>query len=119
MRSAESRQPAIDPETAQAVRAFVARISGDADIVDVLLFGSRARHSHRPESDADVAVLLRGKHGRRVDAALRFADIAFDVMLETGILIEAVPLWEDEWDAPETFANPALIANIRREGVRL
>jgi hypothetical protein len=64
-------------------------------------------------------VLLRGTHGRRIDAALRFADIAFDVMQETGILIEAVPLWEDEWEAPDIFANPALIANIQREGIRL
>lgn len=117
--SAESQRPMIDPATVTAVRAFAARLSGDADVVEVVLFGSRARHDHRPESDADVAVLLRGQHGRRVDAALRFADVAFDVMLETGILIEAVPLWEDEWETPETFANPALIANIQREGVRL
>ncbi|MDQ5945989.1 MAG: uncharacterized protein QG619_1412 [Pseudomonadota bacterium] len=109
----------IEPETEHAIRTFLARISGEADVVDVLLFGSRARHHHRPESDADVAVLLRGKHGKRLDAALRFADAAFDVMLETGILIEAVPLWEDEWAAPETFANPSFIANIQREGVRL
>ena len=47
------------------------------------------------------------------------ADIAFDVMLETGVLVEAIPLWEDEWEHPERFSNPALIENIRREGVRL
>lgn len=115
----ETPKPPIDEQTTRAVRAFAARIAREADVVDIVLFGSRARRSHHPESDADVAVLLRGKHGRRLDAALRFADIAFDVMLETGILIEAVPLWEDEWETPEIFANPALIANIQREGVRL
>ncbi len=26
---------------------------------------------------------------------------------------------EDEWEHPERFSNPALIENIRREGVRL
>jgi hypothetical protein len=45
--------------------------------------------------------------------------VAFDVMLETGIPIQALPLWEVEFDHPHRFKNPALIANIRREGRRL
>jgi uncharacterized protein len=40
-------------------------------------------------------------------------------MLETGVLVDAIPFWEDEWTHPERFANPALIANIRRDGVPL
>jgi hypothetical protein len=47
------------------------------------------------------------------------AGIAFDVMLETGVLVDAIPFWEEEWEHPELFSNPALIENIRREGVRL
>ena len=47
------------------------------------------------------------------------AGIAFDVMLETGVLIDPRPLWEDELKRPETFSNPALIENIKREGLRL
>ncbi len=109
----------IDRKTEQAARAFLAKVAGQYDLAGAILFGSRARRNHRPESDADLAVVLRGAHGRRVDEALKMAGIAFDVMLETGILIEAIPLWEDEWEHPETFNNPALIENIRREGVRL
>jgi len=88
-------------------------------VIATLLFGSRARGEQRPDSDADVALLLDGEHVSRVDVALHLADIAFDVMLETGILIEAIPLWEDEWAHPERFSNPALIEQIRREGVYL
>lgn len=109
----------IDQKTERAARAFLAKVASQYDLAGAILFGSRARRNHRPESDADLAVVLRGAHGRRVDEALKMADIAFDVMLETGILIEAIPLWEDEWEHPETFNNPALIENIRREGVRL
>jgi predicted nucleotidyltransferase len=109
----------IDRKTELAARAFLAKVAGQYDLAAAILFGSRARRNHRPESDADLAVVLRGAHGRRVDEALKMADIAFDVMLETGILIEAIPLWEDEWEHPENFNNPALIENIRREGVRL
>ena len=47
------------------------------------------------------------------------ASIAFDVMLEIGILVEALPLWRDQLECPERFSNPALIANIRREGLTL
>ena len=43
----------------------------------------------------------------------------FDVMLETGVLVDALPFWEDEWAHPERFGNPALIQNILRDGVRL
>jgi hypothetical protein len=47
------------------------------------------------------------------------AGIAFDVLLDTGILVQALPLWRDELTYPERFSNPALIDNIRREGIRL
>lgn len=88
-------------------------------MADALLFGSRARHETGPESDADIAVLLRGEPGKRLDAALDMAGIAFDVMLETGVLVDALPLWEDEWAHPEHFGNPTLIKNIQQDGIRL
>lgn len=109
----------IDDNTSRALHAFVLRVGSEFDLSASILFGSRARHHHRPDSDADLAVLLRGEHGARFEVALRLADIAFDVMLETGILIEAIPLWEDEWTDPGRFSNPALLENIRREGVLL
>ena len=70
-------------------------------------------------SDADVAVLLREEHQRFLTVKLDMADIAFDVLLDTGILISPLPIWLDEWEHPEHFANPALLRNIEREGVRL
>lgn len=109
----------LDSDTQRAARAFIEKVSLQYDLVAAILFGSRARRSFLPDSDADIAVLLRGVHGKRIDEALKLADIAFDVLLETGILVEAVPLWEDEWEHPESFSNPALIENIRREGVAL
>jgi hypothetical protein len=41
------------------------------------------------------------------------------VLLETGVHIQPLPLWEEEWEHPETFSNPRLIENIRREGIPL
>jgi len=109
----------IDVETINAARAFIARITGQYDLAEVVLFGSRARRTHRPDSDADIAIVLRGPHGQRFDVAANMAGIAFDVLLETGVLVGPLPLWENEWEHPEQFNNPALIENIQREGVYL
>lgn len=109
----------IDQATQRAAYAFIARISSQYDLAEAVLFGSRARRTHWPDSDADIAMVLRGPYGQRADAAVNMAGIAFDVMLETGMLIEALPLREDEWAHPEDFNTPALIANIQRDGIRL
>ncbi|AGA32409.1 DNA polymerase, beta domain protein region [Thioalkalivibrio nitratireducens DSM 14787] len=47
------------------------------------------------------------------------ADVAYDVLLDTGVLIQPLPIWEEEWRHPEAFMNPALLRNISREGVRI
>ena len=51
--------------------------------------------------------------------ALAMADVAYEVLLETGLNIAPLPVWLDEWEHPERFSNPELLANIAREGVRL
>lgn len=109
----------IDHDTEEAVRRFLALIASRYDMAGAIVFGSRARGTHRPDSDADVAVLLRGEHQRFLRTKLAMADVAFDVLLETGINISPLPVWLDEWEHPENSSNPALLHNIAREGVRL
>ena len=109
----------IDIETERAARTFIAKVAGQYDLAGAILFGSRARKSHRPDSDADVAVLLHGHPGKFVATKLAMADLAYDVLLETGIRIQPLPIWEDEWEHPEAYSNPRLLHNIEREGIRL
>lgn len=109
----------IEPRVQEAVRLFLQRVSDAHRIDGAILFGSRARRDHRPDSDVDVAVLLHGRQGPFLDTKLALADIAYDVLLETGILIQPLPVWEDEWEHPDHAANPRLIRNIAREGLRL
>lgn len=109
----------LDPATDQAAHAFLDRLTGRFDVASAILFGSRATHQHRPDSDADVAVILHGAKGPFLDTKLAMADLAYDVLLETGILIQPLPIWEEEWEHPEVFANPDLLRNIRRDGLRL
>lgn len=109
----------IDPHTLQAVRFFLDQVAGAYPVRRAVLFGSRARGTFRPDSDADVAVFLEGPPGRFVDTKLVLADIAYDVLLETGIRVQPLPVWEAEWANPDTYPNPRLLENIEREGVAL
>lgn len=113
------RSASIDPNTAQAVQRFLALITTRYDTAGAILYGSRARGTHRSDSDADIAVLLRGEHRRFLATKLAMADMAFEVLLETGIRISPLPVWLDEWEHPETYSNPTLLRNIAREGIRL
>ena len=90
-------------------------------MIDAILYGSRARGDHKPDSDADIAVVLKGKAARRTrtDAALDMAGIAFDVLMETGIMVQGFPLWPEELARPETFSIPPFIENILRDGIHL
>ena len=109
----------IDPITEETVRRFLALIGERYDVAGAILYGSRARGTHDHESDADVAVLLNGKAMRRLPVKLDMAETAFDIMLDTGILVSPYPVWNDEWEHPENHTNPRLLFNIEREGTRL
>lgn len=109
----------IDHDTEKAVRRFLGLIAGRYDMAGAIVYGSRARGTHRADSDADVAVLLKGEHQKLLRTTLAMADVAFDVLLETGINISPLPVWLDEWEHPENYSNPALLHNIAKEGVRL
>ncbi|WP_295439095.1 nucleotidyltransferase domain-containing protein [uncultured Thiodictyon sp.] len=54
----------MDTETERTARLFLKLVSNHYDLAGALLFGSRARHDGDSDSDADIAVLLRGVPGR-------------------------------------------------------
>jgi predicted nucleotidyltransferase len=108
-----------DSDLSKAIQGFLARVSSHYAVSAAYLFGSRARGQFRADSDTDIAVLLSGQHGDFLDTKLDLADMAYDVLLETGIRIQPLPVWEDEWRHPETYSNPRLLENISREGIRL
>jgi DNA invertase Pin-like site-specific DNA recombinase/predicted nucleotidyltransferase len=112
-------KPTLDAETERATHVFMQRVEGLYPVREAILYGSRARQTHSPDSDADIAVVLEGDSGNRWEMTRELSGIAFDVLLETGIRVQALPLWESDLKRPEQFSNPALIANIQREGLRL
>lgn len=109
----------IDKNTLNAAKAFIAEVTKKYDYSGAILFGSRARQTNRPDSDADIAVILHGNTGKFVSTKLEMADIAYDILLDTGVRIQPLPIWEDEWRHPEHYSNPLLLKNIARDGIQL
>jgi len=105
----------------RALRSFTTEVShleGER-FHSAILFGSHARGEGREDSDVDVAVVLSDMPASLIDTKLALADVAYDVLLETGVLIQPMPLSMDEWTHPEHHPNPRLVRNIQRDGRRL
>tara|TARA_Y100001001_G_scaffold139690_1_gene142608 strand:- start:2736 stop:3209 length:474 start_codon:yes stop_codon:yes gene_type:complete len=100
----------------QAVIQFGRRVTKHYTVKQLILFGSRARGDYHKESDADVAVILEDPVGDFVETKLAIAGIAFDNLVDTGVLVQALPIWESQWADPATYDNPALLINIATEG---
>jgi predicted nucleotidyltransferase len=75
-----------------------------------MLFGSRARGDHRPDSDYDVAVFIERAEplARELD---RLAEISTDILLDTGTVVSAKPFPAGAWHARTGF-----MGELRREG---
>jgi predicted nucleotidyltransferase len=114
-----------DPEHREEAAAhrvaavFLGRLRGTYAVDQAIMFGSRARGEHRVDSDLDLAVVLYGQRGDFIDTKLDMAGIAFDVLMETGVLVQPFPLWDGDLTHPERFPNPALIQTISEHGIRL
>ena len=112
-------KPFEQPTERDVAFAFLRKLAGTYDVAEAILFGSRARGDHRPDSDLDLAIVLHGRRGDFIETKLDMAGIAFDALLETGVLVQPFPLWDGDLAHPDRFTNPSLIHNISQAGVRL
>lgn len=105
----------LDPKTEMAVRAFLARIPAELKIEKAIVFGSRARGDNRADSDADLALIFeRGSEWAMVDL---LGGLSFDILMDTGVLIQPVPISTLDWTHPERFPRPGFLRNVAREGI--
>ena len=70
----------------------------------------------RPDSDVDVAVVLKAIQDPRVERD-RLSDIAYNAIVESSVDVQAVPISASEWDDPDIHRNPALVKTIKHEGI--
>jgi antitoxin ChpS len=85
--------------------------------VRLILFGSRARGDHQPDSDADIAVVLSGEIDNRWQLKRQMIESTYPVLVEVGLYIQPWPIAEWELDDPNKSSNPNFVRNILRDGI--
>jgi len=102
----------VGPETFSEI---VRRIRSVSDPQKIVLFGSRARGDHRPDSDIDLLVIEDSplpRHRRAIPLYAVLADLPFDVDAEVVVY---TPAEVDEW----RNAGAAFVTTALREGAVL
>ncbi len=96
--------------------AFLRGVSSvRGEVVELYLYGSRARGDHHPDSDYDVFVVLQE---RTRDAIDTLYDAVVDVVCETGSLVSLKIVSREQFRTLVAEGNP-LVANVLHEGVPL
>ena len=83
-----------------------------------LLFGSRARGDHRPDSDADVAVFL-DTVADPIQEQLDLIDESYTILLSSGINIQPWVFSADTLQHPDRHLASRLIESVQKDGIRL
>ena len=101
-----------DLHTAQEFRR---RIESVTPVIDVCIFGSRARGDATPESDLDVFIEVE-----RLSPTLRekIFELAWEVGFERDRVISTIVTTPDQLALGAIGANP-LIRQIEREGIHI
>ncbi len=79
----------------------------------IVLYGSRARGDHHPDSDYDIAVFIRDLGPLRTELDV-LSNITTDILYETGAVISAKPLFAGSHELRTGFMH-----EVRRDGQAL
>jgi predicted nucleotidyltransferase len=101
---------AIDP----ILTEFLEKIASvRPQIKRIVLFGSRARGTHRPDSDYDLLLVVSKKDEALLDVLY---DAVMDVLLEHGRLVSLKVFPEQEFARLQALQTP-FMEHVNREGM--
>lgn len=112
---ADLLKPPTDAEAEAALARFTSaaqRLYGDR-LRGIYLFGSRARADHRPDSDADVAVVLADGDWISWQERWTLARLAYEPSIDSGLAIQPWPFSLSKWNLRST----ALVKSARQDAV--
>ncbi len=101
----------------ERLRAMLPELAEKYGVAELGLFGSRVRGDHRPDSDADLAVILDGPIERPFTIKSEIIDDAYDIFLDTGIYIQPWPFEAQSVEHPENDRHSHILRAVLREGV--
>lgn len=84
-------------------------------VVEVLLFGSKARSEAREDSDLDVAVILQQASAQDLSEA---RGLAFDILLTYGVLLSVRAMSRQGWEKLGSVRS-LFYRNVERDGISL
>jgi predicted nucleotidyltransferase len=79
------------------------------NLVDILIYGSVARNETHPDSDIDVIVIVKRNAFKN---QMKLAQLAFDILLETGEYISVQTMKPKELKRDTIFLH-----NVRHEAI--
>ncbi|MBE7432672.1 MAG: nucleotidyltransferase domain-containing protein [Anaerolineales bacterium] len=107
----------MTPKENEALQTFIQRLLAgqERQIVEVILFGSKARGNSTPDSDVDVLILAKTED-RQLQKAI--SKISSQIDLDYDILLNSLLIADKRWKqmSKERFS---LCRNIERDGILL
>jgi predicted nucleotidyltransferase len=98
--------------TEAKVQEAVRRLVQAVDPLEIIVFGSRARGEHRPDSDLDLAVILDLPEAEALSA------VPGDLFKGLQMPVDLLPIAKERYDRFRPWLN-SVHRNIDQEGIRL
>lgn len=98
-----------------ALNELKKRLARDFQLVDMRLFGSRAREEGDPESDLDVLIILEMSDW---EIEKRIYDLAFNLDLKHDVVISTIIYSRADFESPLNKAS-GFYSELQRDGVKL
>ena len=94
----------------------IRRLFPDGDM-DVILYGSYARHEETDESDIDIMYLVDMPREKILSLGWQIGEAAADLTMEYGVVVS--PVVENKKYFHDNTGLLPFFANIQREGVKI
>ena len=100
-----------------ALEAYTGRVRAHygARLHDIILFGSRARGDIRPESDVDLAIILKDDGWRFWAEKLALADLSYEAVIDAELVVQGCPVPLAAWQSPADHPQRQLINAMKRD----
>jgi predicted nucleotidyltransferase len=98
--------------TIEEIRAVITAWADDRPLIErIVLFGSRARGDHQPDSDFDLAIVVSAQEGSTTGGTY------FAYRREWKRELEEVHEWEISLVHDDPNGDPEIQANIHNDGI--